>query len=81
MLPFCGQGFESVDPLCGPTHCLLSHAVVAALIQNRGRLAQILAQGQSSSGQFACDANGIWSHWGTGIDKIDHAWGPRLRCE
>ena len=33
----------------GPTHCSSSHAEVASHIQNRGRLAQMLAQGQSSS--------------------------------
>ena len=33
----------------GPTHHSTSHAVVASHIQNRGRLAQMLAQGQSSS--------------------------------
>ena len=32
-----------------PTHCSSSHAVVALHIQNGGRLAQMLAQGQSSS--------------------------------
>ena len=32
-----------------PTHRSSSHAVVASHIQNRGRLAQMLAQGQSSS--------------------------------
>ena len=34
------------DPLCGPTP-LVSHAVVAFHIQNRGKLAQMLAQGES----------------------------------
>ena len=37
------------DPRCGPTHCSSNHAVEASHIQNKGRLAQILAQGQSSS--------------------------------
>ena len=37
-----------LDPGCEPTHCSLSHAVVASHIQNRARLAQMLAQGQAS---------------------------------
>ena len=37
------------DPRCRPTHCSPSHVVVASHIQMRGRLAQMLAQGQSSS--------------------------------
>ena len=43
MLCFGAQGS---DPGWGPTS---SHAVVASHKQNRGRLAQTLAQGQSSS--------------------------------
>ena len=37
------------DPRCGPIHCLASYAVAASHIPNRGRLAQMLAQRQSSS--------------------------------
>ena len=33
----------------GPTPLVNSHAVVATHIQNRGRVAQMLAQGKSSS--------------------------------
>ena len=36
-------------PRCGPIPLVSSHAVVGTHIQNRGRLAQMLAQGQSSS--------------------------------
>ena len=43
------QGFAGSDPRCRPTHCSSSHALVASHTQNRGRLAQTLAQGQSSS--------------------------------
>ena len=39
----------SSDPRHGPKHHSLSHTVVASHIQNRGRLAQMLAQGQSFS--------------------------------
>ena len=48
-LCFGGPGFWGLDPRCGPTHCSSSHAVVASHMQNRGRLAQMLAQGQSAS--------------------------------
>ena len=37
------------DPRCRPTHHTLSHAVIESHIQNRERLAQLLAQVQSSS--------------------------------
>ena len=49
MLCFGSLGLTGSDPRCGPTHHSLSHAVVVSHIQNRGRLAQMLAQGQSSS--------------------------------
>ena len=49
MLYFGGLGFADSDPGRRPTHCSLSHAVVVPYIQNRERLAQMLAQGQSSS--------------------------------
>ena len=38
-----------LDPGCGPTHHSSSHAVVVSFIKTRGRLAQMLAQGQSPS--------------------------------
>ena len=41
--------FVSSDPGHRPTHCSSSHAVAASHIQNRGRLAQMLTQGQSFS--------------------------------
>ena len=41
--------FTGSDPGCRLTHCSSSHAVVASHIQNRGRLAHVLAQQQSSS--------------------------------
>ena len=44
-----GPGFMGLNPGCRPTNHSSSHAVVASHIQNRGRLAQMLAQGQSSS--------------------------------
>ena len=40
--------FMGLDPGCGPTP-LISHAVEASHIQSRGILAQMLAQGESSS--------------------------------
>ena len=51
MLHFGGLGFVGSDPGCGPTYRSSSHAVAASHIQNRWRLAQMLAQGQSSSQQ------------------------------
>ena len=47
-LCFIGPRFAGLDPGRGPTHCSSSHAVAASHIQNRGRLTQMLAQGQSS---------------------------------
>ena len=47
-LHFSSPGFAGSDPWCRPTP-LISHAVEASHIQNRGRLAQMLAQGPSSS--------------------------------
>ena len=38
-----------MDPRCRPTPPIGGHAVAVAHIQNRGRLEQMLAQGQSSS--------------------------------
>ena len=38
-----------LDPRCRTTHCSSSHAVAVSHMQNRGRLAQMLAQSQSSS--------------------------------
>ena len=49
MLCFGGLGFMSLDFGCGPTHHTSSQVVVLSSIQNRGRWAQMLAQGQSSS--------------------------------
>ena len=48
LLCFSGPGFTGSDPGHGPAP-LTSHAVAVSHIQNRGRLAQVLAQGQSSS--------------------------------
>ena len=42
------QGFSGLDPRRTPTP-LISHAVEASHIQSRGGLAQMLAQGESSS--------------------------------
>ena len=47
--PLWRPGFAGLDPGHGPIHHSSSHAVVASHIQNRGRLSQTLAQGQSSS--------------------------------
>ena len=47
---FSGWGFLGLAPGYGPTP-LLSHAVEASHIQNRGRLVQMSAQGQSSSSE------------------------------
>ena len=49
MLSFSALGFLGLDPERGPTHHSSSNAVVASHIQNTGRLAQMLAHGQSSS--------------------------------
>ena len=48
MLCFSGLEFAGSDPRHWPTP-LISHVVVGTHIQNRGRLAQMLAQGQSTS--------------------------------
>ena len=48
MLCFGSLGFVDSDPRCGPTYRSSSHAVEASHIQNRGKLAQMLTQGQSS---------------------------------
>ena len=48
-LCFGSPGFTGLDPGCGLTHSLSSHAVAASHVQSRGRWAWILAQGQSSS--------------------------------
>ena len=51
-------GFAGSDPGCRPTP-LISHAMEASHVQSRGRLAQMLAQGLSSSskkrGELATD--------------------------
>ena len=49
MLCFSSPGFVGSDPRWGLTHHSSSHAVVASHIQIRGGLAQMLAQGKSSS--------------------------------
>ena len=49
VLRFGSPGFLGSDPGCGLAHHSSSHAVAASHIQNRGRLAQMLAQGQSFS--------------------------------
>ena len=48
-LHFNVSGFMGLDPECRPTLCSLGQAVVASHTQNRGRLAQMLVQGHSSS--------------------------------
>ena len=48
-IPLWRPGVCSSDPVHGPTHHSSSHAVAASYTQKRGRLAQLLAQGQSSS--------------------------------
>ena len=45
---FGGLGLAGSDPECRPTP-VISHALEASHIQRRGRLAQVLAQGKSSS--------------------------------
>ena len=44
-----GLGFRGSDPGCGCTHHSSSQPVVASHTQNRERLEQMLAQGQSPS--------------------------------
>ena len=44
-------GSPGSAPRSGPTPLVSGHAVAATHIQNRGRLAQMLAQGDSSSAQ------------------------------
>ena len=46
--PLQRPGFASLDPGCRPAP-LISHAVAASHIQNRGRLAQMLVQSEPSS--------------------------------
>ena len=46
---FGSPGFMGLDPRHGPTHHSSSLALVASHIHNRGGLAQMLAQDQSSS--------------------------------
>ena len=48
MLCSGGPGFAGSDPRCRPTP-LISCAVEVSHLQSRGRLAQMLAQGESSS--------------------------------
>ena len=48
-LQFGGVEFTGLDPRCTPTLCSSSHPMAVSQIQNRGRLAQMLAQRQSSS--------------------------------
>ena len=48
-LHFSSPGVVGSDPRRRSTHHSLSHAAVASYVQNRGRWAQMLAQGQSSS--------------------------------
>ena len=47
----CFGGLGSFSPGADLDHSLVSHAVVVTHIKNRGRLAQMLAQGKSSSGK------------------------------
>ena len=49
VLRFHSLEFAGSDPRHQPTHSSSSHAVAASHIQNRGRLAQMLGQSQSSS--------------------------------
>ena len=49
VLHFGGPVFVGLDPGCRPAHRSSRHAVGVSHKQNRGRLAHILAQGQSSS--------------------------------
>ena len=42
-------GSPGSDPGCSPTALISGHAMAATHIKNRGRLAQTLAQGESSS--------------------------------
>ena len=46
VLSTSAAGLAGSDPGHRPTHCSSSHAVALSHIQNRGRLAQMLAQGQ-----------------------------------
>ena len=48
-LHFGCPGFVGSDPGHGPMHCSSGYAVVASHMQNAGGLAQMLAQGKSSS--------------------------------
>ena len=43
---FSSPGLAGLDPGCRPTHHSSSHAAVASHTKNRGRLTQLLAQGQ-----------------------------------
>ena len=58
-LCFGSLEFEGSDPGRGPTHGSSSHAVAVSNIKSGGRLAQMLAQGQSSS---YTHTKIIWKH-------------------
>ena len=60
MLCFGSLGSAGSDPGHGPTHQSSSRAVMAPHIQNRGRLAQMLAQGQSSSQKERTRSPSLW---------------------
>ena len=67
----------------GPTHCSLSHAVAVSHIQNRGRLAQTLAQQQSSpswvSSQSTMQFCPLWTRGGREGGRGRKGWvGGRL---
>ena len=49
VLSFGSPWFTGSNPERGPTHHSSSHATMVSYIQNRGRLARMLVQGQSSS--------------------------------
>ena len=71
MLHFSSPGFEGSDLGCGPAHCSSSQAAAATHIQNRGRLAQMLAQGQSSSPKEKKKDKKNKEKYGTGDEIIE----------
>ena len=79
VLRFNGPG--SV-PRCGPTPLVSGHAAVAARIQNRGRLTQMLVQGQSSSPEkrkfpFRIPGNTTHPRLATSLERVS----PIILCE
>lgn len=60
VLRFSSPGLAGLDPGPGPTHRSSNHSVAASHRQSRGRWAQLLAQGLSSSSEKRKLGNSCW---------------------